>query len=288
MKTKTGKVVIAGRPNVGKSTLLNALVDQKVSITSPRPQTTRKSVRVEYKDKRGMIVFSDTPGLMGKVDDLVGKRINTEVPKELATADLVLYMIDISRKRGDEENKLIGILRKIKAPKILVYNKIDLAKGKKNLIAQYQFLEEEFGEGVMISAKLRTHLKTLLGRVFDELPEGEVKNLDPGIPIISQNAKQFVAELIREKAFLNLRQELPYTIGVEVQEMEDRKGVLVIKATILAVSDKYKSMVIGKKGVKIRQIGYEARKELELLRNKKVYLELKVETDKHWPERMLL
>lgn len=277
-----------GRPNVGKSTLLNALMKQKVSITSPRPQTTRKSVRVEYKDERGRIVFSDTPGLMGKVDDLVGRRINLEVPKELASADLVLYMVDISRRRGDEENKLIGLVRKIEAPKVLVYNKIDLAKGKKNLLAQYQFLEDEFGEGVKISAKLETHLKTLIQRLFDGLPEGKVEKMKKDSPILSQNAKEFVAELIREKAFLNLRQELPYTIGVEVKKMKERKGILVIEAVILTLSDKYKSMVIGKKGTKIRQIGYEARKELELLRNKKVYLELKVETDKHWPSRLLL
>jgi GTPase len=284
---KTGKVVIVGRPNTGKSTLLNALMKQKVSITSPRPQTTRKSVRVEYKDERGRIVFSDTPGLMGKVVDLAGKRINLEVPKEMASADLILYLLDISRKRGDEENKLIGLLRKIKAPVILVYNKIDLAKGKKNFLAHYEFLEEEFGEGIKISAKQETHLKTLLEVIFEKLPEGEVKDEVKDSPILSQNAKEFVAELIREKAFLNLRQEVPYSVGVEVQEIRDKKGVMLIKAKILTSADRYKIMVVGRGGRMIKQIGYETRKELELLRNKKVYLELEVETDKHWSERLL-
>lgn len=243
---------------------------------------------MEYEDKKGKIVFSDTPGLMGKVDDLVGKRINLEVPKELASADVVLYLVDVSRRRGDEENKLIGILRKIEVPKILVYNKIDLAKDKKNFLAQYEFLEDEFGEGIKISAKLETHLKTLLEKIFEKLPEGEIKIEERESPILSQSAKEFVAELVREKAFLNLRQEVPYCVGVEVEEIEDKKDVLVIKAKIFTSSDRYKVMVIGREGRMIKQIGYEARKELELFRNKKVYLELKVETDKHWSERLLI
>src|SRR5574344_2058154 len=122
-----GRVVVVGRPNTGKSSLLNAIMSQKVAITSPLPQTTRKNSRVVYSDDRGQIIFSDTPGIIAKVDDLMGKRINQEAPKELNQADVILCLVDISRPKNEEENKVIGLVRKVKAKKILVYNKIDIA-----------------------------------------------------------------------------------------------------------------------------------------------------------------
>ena len=120
---KIGKVVLIGRPNTGKSSLLNAIMSQKVAITSPLPQTTRKNSRVVYSDKKGKIIFSDTPGIMAKIDDLVGKRINKEAPKELNQADVILAVVDISRPKNEEENKVIGLLRKVAVKKILVYNR---------------------------------------------------------------------------------------------------------------------------------------------------------------------
>ena len=115
-----GKVVLIGRPNTGKSSLLNAMMAQKVAITSPLPQTTRKNSRVIYSDQRGKIIFSDTPGIMAKIDDLIGRRINKEAPKELNQADVILCVVDISRPKNEEENKVIGLLRKVKVKKILV------------------------------------------------------------------------------------------------------------------------------------------------------------------------
>jgi GTP-binding protein Era len=144
LKVKFGRVVIIGRPNTGKSTLLNAIMNQKVAITSPLPQTTRKNSRVVYGDERGKIIFSDTPGIINKINDLVGKRVNTEAPKELSSADVIVCVVDISRPKSDEENKVIGLVRKSNAKKILVYNKTDAAIGSKDHLAEYNYLEEEF------------------------------------------------------------------------------------------------------------------------------------------------
>ena len=139
---KVGRVVLLGRPNTGKSSLLNALMSQKVAITSPLPQTTRKNSRVVYSDDRGQIIFTDTPGIIAKVDDLMGKRINREAPKELDQADVILCLVDISRAKNEEENKVIGLIRKAKAKKILVYNKIDIAKDSKDHLPEYNYLED--------------------------------------------------------------------------------------------------------------------------------------------------
>jgi len=292
-KTKIGKVVILGRPNTGKSTLLNAIMSQKVAITSPLPQTTRKNSRVVYSDKRGKIIFADTPGIMGKIDDLMGKRINREAPKELDGADVIVCLMDISRPKNDEENKVIGLIRKSNAKKILVYNKMDVAKGSKDHLAEYNYLEEEFDKVIFVSAIKSKNIKGLVNDIFELLPEKKNKETEMNIeiieekngPVIGMGSKDYVAEIIREKAYLFLREEVPYSVNIEVEEIIDKKKMLVIKAKILTVADRYKKMIIGRSGKKIKEIGYNARKELELMTGRKVFLELLVEIDKHWPER---
>jgi GTPase len=292
-KEKFGKVVILGRPNTGKSTLLNAIMSQKVAITSPLPQTTRKNSRVVYADQRGKIIFADTPGIIGKINDLVGKRINKEAPRELDKADVILCLVDISRQKNDEENKVIGLIRKINTKKILVYNKMDIAIGPKNHLAEYNYLEDEFDRIVTISAIKEKHIKQLVNDIFDLLPEGENKDLKYNIdlmeksikPKIGMNSKEYIAEIIREKAYLFLREEVPYSMTVVTEEIKDKKDLILVRATILTTADRYKKMIIGKSGRKIKEIGYNARKELELMSERKIFLELKVETDKHWPER---
>lgn len=290
---KIGKVVILGRPNTGKSTLLNAIMSQKVAITSPLPQTTRKNTRVLFSDERGEIIFSDTPGIIGKINDLVGKRINREAPKELDKADVILCLVDISRPKNEEENKVIGLVRKSKAKKILVYNKMDMAFGPKDHLAEYNYLEEEFDRVITISAIKEKNVKSLLNEIFDLLPEKEDKELKYNIELMSEgnkpkmgmNSKEYVAEIIREKAYLFLREEVPYSMTVVVDEIVDKKKLILIKATILTTADRYKKMIIGRGGKKIKEIGYNARKELELMSERKIFLELTVEVDKHWPER---
>lgn len=290
---KIGKVVILGRPNTGKSTLLNAIMSQKVAITSPLPQTTRKNSRVVFSDQRGEIIFSDTPGIIGKINDLVGKRINREAPKELEKADIILCLVDISRPKNDEENKVIGLVRKSKAKKILVYNKMDIAFDSKDHLAEYNYLEEEFDKVITISAIKEKNIKSLLNDIFELLPEGRNKELQYNIELMTEgnrpkmgmNSKEYVAEIIREKAYLFLREEVPYSMTVVVNEIKDKRKIILIKATILTTADRYKKMIIGRFGRKIKEIGYNARKELELMSERKIFLDLTVEIDKHWPER---
>ena len=285
-KIKFGRVVILGRPNTGKSTLLNAIMDQKVTITSPLPQTTRKTIRVVYSSPVGKIIFSDTPGMIGKVEDLVGKRVNTEAPKESGTADVIVCLVDISRPKSDEENKIIGLVRKSKAKKILVYNKVDAALGTKNHLPEYNYLEEEFDKVISVSAIKGKNVKGLINTIFDLLPEvdsGEIEK-DTDL-VISMDSKKFVAEIIREKAYLFLREEVPYSVNVEVDNITDKQKLILVQATIYTTADRYKKMIIGKGGKKIKEIGYNARKELELMSGRKIYLELTVRVDTHWPER---
>jgi GTP-binding protein Era len=281
---KSGTVTLIGRPNTGKSTLVNAILKQKVAITSPKPQTTRFPMSAVYEDDRGQIVFVDTPGIFGKVEDLLAKQINRRAEDAIRQdVDLVLYMIDHTRHRDFEENKTLGIVRKLRAPKILVVNKIDITQPSYEV--QYRFMEDEFDTIVKISALKGTNLPILLDAIFRNLPEREplidtAALVQPGLNLTSNT---FIAELIREKAYLNLRREVPYTITVVVDVIEEKDdGLLFVKARILTSADRYKAMIIGKGGAMIREISMAARKELEVASNRKVFLELIVETDPHW------
>lgn len=290
---KFGRVAIVGRPNTGKSTLLNALMNQKVAITSPLPQTTRKSSQVVFRNEDGVIVFTDTPGIINKVEDLMSKTINLEAPKSTARKDVVVCLVDISREKSEEENKVIGLVRKIPSKKVLVYNKIDKAVGSKDHLAEYNYLEDEFDKVISISAIKEKNVKGLLNIIFEllpEIPENQV-NKELGVlaekkgPLMGMGSKEYVAEIIREKAYLFLREEVPYTINVEVKEIKDKGKLIYIKAIISTNADRYKKMIIGRDGIKIREIGFNARKELELMSARKVFLDLTVEIDRHWMER---
>lgn len=283
---KAGIVALIGRPNVGKSTLLNTILGHKVSITSPKPQTTRFSLQAVYEDDRGQIIFIDTPGIFAKVTDQMAKRINPRAEESLSGGvDVVVYMIDHTRQRDLEENKALGIVRKVNASKILVINKIDVRNPTH--IVQYKFMEEEFDAVVEISALARKNLNTLLDAIFSLLPKGapQVSTRDLVQPGLNIDSKLFIAEIIREKAFLFLRRELPYTLTTVVDDVIERSNKAVyVKARILTSADRYKAMIIGKGGVMIKEISMAARKELETAANKKVYLDLTVETDPHWME----
>lgn len=286
---KFGRIALVGRPNTGKSTLINNIMNQKVSITSPLPQTTRRNIRVVYKDNRGVLVISDTPGIIQKVVDLVSKQVNIEAPKELVRADVVVMVVDISRPKSEEENKVIGLIRKTDAKKVLVYNKIDQAVGRADHLAEYNYLEEEFDKTIAVSAIKGKNVKGLVNILFD-LVGTEAENKVADIIgkdnfAISMNSEEYIEEIIREKAYLFLRKEVPYSINIEVKKIEEKDGIIVIEANILTTADRYKKMIIGKGGRMIKLIGSTSRKELELMSGKKVYLELEVAVDRHWPER---
>lgn len=278
---KVGTVAIIGRPNTGKSTLVNNLVGQKVAITSPKPQTTQFPIYAVYQDDRGQIIFVDTPGIFAKTKNLRDKSVNLEAEKVLEKeVDLILYIIDHTRQRGIEENRVLGIVRSIPIPKILVINKDDIKKP--SFIEQYKFLEDEFDKIHRISAIKGKNLSLLLTDIFSYLPEGEkkIEREDLAIPALNISSKLYVGEIIREKAFLVLRRELPYKIRVVVDELEEREnGMTYIKARIITNTLNYKKMIIGRNASQIKEIGMMARKEFEIGSNRKVYLDLTVEIE---------
>ncbi len=289
---KEGKILLIGRPNVGKSTFVNNLIGQKVAITSPKPQTTRFPIKALYEDERGKIVFVDTPGIFGKAQDVLSKKINERTLQILnEDVDLIIYIIDHTRKRDFEEAKVLGIVRKLEKPKILVINKIDKIEG--SYLPQYKFLEDEFPYVFKISAINRQHVTPLLNKIFELLPE-EKEHKNPILsetqenkpyPLLNIDSTIFISELIREKIFLMMGEEIPYSTTVLVDEIKERTNKLIyIKARILTTEDRYKKMLIGEKGWKIKEIGSFARKEIALATGKKIFLDLTVETDPHWQE----
>lgn len=285
---KSGVVAILGRPNAGKSTLLNALLGTKVSITSPKPQTTQFSVQAVYEDPaskdspgRGQIIFTDTPGIFAKTDNPKAHDINLTAEHSLKEGvDVVVYVIDKTRERGVEENKVLGIIRKVDVPKILVINKVD--KREPDFIEQYKFMQEEFDATIELSARTHKNLNVLIDTIFLFLKDGEplVESQGLATPVLNMNSKLYLEEMIREKAFLRLRREVPYNIRVVVDEIIEKpqKNMTVIEARILCLP-RYKKMIIGAGGTKIKEIGSMARRELELATNRKIYLDLRVEEE---------
>ncbi|HCM82595.1 MAG: GTPase Era [Candidatus Gottesmanbacteria bacterium GW2011_GWA2_44_17] len=285
---KCGIVALIGRPNTGKSTLVNNIIGQKVSITSPKPQTTRFPIQAVFEDDRGQIVFVDTPGIFARSSNPLSQRLNSAAQSELSkNIDLILYLVDHTRERDLEENRVLGIVRKATIPKIMVINKIDI-KSPTHII-QYEFMKEEFSEVIEISALLHKNLTTLLDRIFSYLPQRPplVDTASLVHPGLNMDSKLFIAELIREKAYLFLREEVPYTLTSVVDEVTERpNSALYIKARILTSDDRYKKMIIGENGRMIREIGMATRKEMETATKKKVFVDITVETDRHWMERM--
>lgn len=285
---KFGTILLIGRPNVGKSTFLNTVIGKKVSITSPKPQTTRFPVEAMYTDDRGVIVFIDSPGIMKKTVDEQSTHINRSTLQLLnEDIDMVIYMVDHTKKRDFEEARVIGLMRQIKKPKILVMNKWDLQEYSYS--AQYKFLEEEVDKVFTISSLHNQHIKPLIEYIFEQLKENDAKAKDMmeegKLHIMNMDSSTFVGEIIREKVFLKMGGEIPYTTTVLVDEIKERSnGVTFIKARILTNNDRYKKMLIGASGEKIKLLGSMSRKELELITGRNVYLDLKVETQPHWQD----
>jgi len=280
---KSGFVVMVGRSNVGKSTLLNALVGTKVAIITPKPQTTRTAIQGIVHDPRGQIVFIDTPGIFHKAKDILTKKLNKTVRESMKDVDGLIYVTDPTRPIGPEERELLGMVEMIKIPKILVINKTDIKEPP--YIEEYRVMAGNFDDLVEISAKEGKKIKELINKIFDLLPEGEP--FYPEHQFTNVENKTWIAELIREKVFIQVHQEIPYSIHVEVDEISDKgNNVTYIKGRIITNSKRYKGMIVGKDGKMIKSIGQSARRELEAVMNKKVYLDLEVEVEEHWPERV--
>jgi GTP-binding protein Era len=281
-KTKAGFVVLVGRSNVGKSTLMNALVGSKVAITSPKPQTTRLPIHGILTRDEGQIVFVDTPGVLKGAKDALSKTLTVSLKNALTDVDVLMYVADPTRVIGDEERSTLRMIEGIEKPKILVINKMD--DNNKPYLDFYRDLSDKFDYVFEVSAKERAHIKPLIDKIYEILPEGEA--FYPAYQITNMANNVWVSELIREKLYLRLRQEVPYTVHVEVTSMEERDNdMLYIAATIYTTEDRYKRMIIGQGGRGIREIGQSTRKELESVMGKKIYLDLQVETNPHWMMR---
>ncbi len=280
---KAGFAVLIGRSNVGKSTLLNVLVGTKIAITSPKPQTTRQTVHGILHDPRGQIVFVDTPGVFEHIQDRLTASLNKAARSSLEGVDVIVYVVDPTREIGNEEHIVQRMIQGVKIPKILAINKADLKNAP--FIESYRGLAERYDKTVEISALRGVNIKPLVDAVFEYLPKGEP--FYPEFQFSNLDRDLWLSELIREKIFIQTHAEIPYSAHVEIVEREEREnGVLFIKARILTTAPQYKKMIIGAGGRKIKEIGMAARKELEQILEKKVYLELEVEVEPHWFERL--
>jgi GTPase len=280
---KSGLVALVGRPNVGKSTLLNALLGQKLAIVSDKPQTTRSVVRGVLHRPEGQAVLVDTPGLH-KPRTLLGQRLNDLVRGTLSEVDLVLQLVDAAAGVGAGDRFLAGELAKVATPKLCVVNKMDAASRAKVAAAlQAAAALADFAEIVPVSARNGTQLDLLVELILRHLPEG--RPLYPEGHTSDEPEQHLVAELIREKALARVRDELPHSVAVLVEEMgpdPDREDLLVIRAFLFVERASQKPIVLGRGGSVLRDIGTRARAELEALFGTQVYLDLRVKVAKDW------
>lgn len=280
--TRSGFISIVGRPNVGKSTLVNALVGEKVAITSSRPQTTRNTIRgiVTLPEKNSQLVLVDTPGIH-KPRTALGERLNALVYGSLAEADAALFVLDATRPIGRGDRLIAERLQRAGVPVVVAVNKVDLVGKDRVLVQLGEAGEWDFEAYVPISAKLSDGMEPLIGELVGLLSPGPF--FFPPDAKSDQPDELFAAELIREKYLARLRDELPHSLTVVINELETRdNGVMYIDATAYVERDSQKGMVIGKGGRLVRDVGTEARADLEKLFGTKVFLELNVKVEKGW------
>lgn len=283
-KYKAGYVAIVGEPNVGKSTLLNAMLDQKISIVTNKPQTTRQRVLGILSREDAQIIFLDTPGLL-KPKYLLHKEMVKHAESALADADIILVMTDAARKVELPEEVSLRVLPLSKTrPVFLVINKVDKVDKAELLPVIKTFVKENlFKEIVPISALKRDNLDDLLKTIIRYLPEHEA--FYPKDIVSEYPERFFVAEFLREKLFEKFREEIPYSTAVEIREFKEReKGKILINADIIVERESQKGIVIGKKGEALKEIGTEARKEIENFLQHGVFLELHVKVREKWRE----
>lgn len=281
---KSGFVVLVGRSNVGKSTLMNTLVGTKIAATSFRAQMTRHLIHGVINTPEGQAILVDTPGVFKDRKNPLTARLTNKVKEALEEIDVIVYVVDPTRDIGDEERAVYGMIRHMKKPKILVVNKSDLHPNEREFQAAYENWVSDFDAVLHVSALRGSHVQPLRDKITELLPEGEA--LYPAEQLTNVDHYFWIAEIIREKAYSVFDKEVPYSITVEVEHVEDKEGVMVISAKILTNEDRYKKIIIGRGGLKVKEIGQMARRELETAVNKKIFLELEVEVDSHWVERV--
>ena len=285
MNHKSGYVAILGLPNVGKSTLLNALLGQKIAITSKKPQTTRKKILGILSDKNYQIIFLDTPGILSP-SYLLQEKMMEEVTLSVNDADVILLLIDVKKNPSGNETFnqkfVVKILNKGKRKVVLLLNKIDLIKQNEavRLIEHFESMNK-FKAVIPISATLIFNLDKLIETIVDELPEGP--SYYPEDIVADENERFFVSEIIREKILELYREEIPYSVEVLISEFKERKeNKDFISAEIVVERDTQKAIIIGKGGTAIKKLGKIAREAAEDFLQREVFLELRVKVRKNW------
>ena len=286
---KSGFVAVIGRPNVGKSTLMNQIIGQKIAITSKKPQTTRNKIQTVYTCDEGQIVFLDTPGIH-KAKNRLGEYMVSVASKTLKEVDLIVWLVEPDTFIGAGEQHIAEQLKSIDVPVILVINKIDTVKKEEILefIDAYRKIYN-FDEIVPLSALKGEGTDTLVEQIFKYLENGPMYYDED--TVTDQPMRQIVAELIREKALHALNEEVPHGIAVTVESMKERSGkkkIMDIEATIVCERDSHKAIIIGKKGAMLKKIGSNARYEIEQQLDMKVNLQLWVKVRKDWRENELM
>lgn len=287
-KFKSGFVTIIGRPNVGKSTLMNQLIGQKIAITSSKAQTTRNRIQTVYTCEEGQIVFLDTPGI-NKAKNKLGDYMLTAAERTLNEVDLILWLVEPTTFIGGGEQYIIEKLQNVKTPVFLVINKTDIAREEEILQAIVAYKDKvNFAEIVPVSALEGTNTEDLVKTILSYLPEGPMYYDED--TVTDQPERQIVAELIREKALRLLNQEIPHGIAVVIERMKVRKkgDIVDIEAVIVCERESHKEIIIGKKGAMIKEIGSAARLEMENLLDMKVNLKMWVKVRKDWRDSELL
>ena len=283
---KSGFVTVIGRPNVGKSTLLNQILGQKIVITTDKAQTTRKRIKGIYTESRGQIVFVDTPGIHRPMNKL-GEFLMDEAKFAIPDADLILFLVDGSEPAGKGDKWIVvNLLKKTETPILLIMNKVDKIKNQQkteeNLLS-YKILFEENIPVIRISAKTGRNKDTLLSNIYKKLPEGEL--LYPEDIVTEENMRDISEEIIREKILMNTSEEIPHSVAIKIDRYEETEDIDKIYGIIYCEQKSQKGILIGKGGSLLKKIGTEARFELEKITEKKVFLSLEVKVEKDWRKK---
>ena len=284
---KSGFVAIVGRPNVGKSTLMNRIIGEKIAITSPKPQTTRKRIQTVFTDDRGQVIFLDTPGVHKAKNKLGDFMVETALDT-IGDADMVLWLVEPVTFIGKGEQKIAEKLSSYKGKKILVMNKVDTIRKDELLLCMDAYKDIlEFDEIVPLSAKTGDNVSELVDVMFEHLPEGPAYYDED--TLTDQPVKEIVAEMIREKALKLLSDEIPHGIAVVIESMKKRgnRDLWDIEATVVCEKDSHKGMIIGKGGAMLKKIGTAARPDMEKLLDCKVNLKIWVKVRKDWRDNDL-
>jgi len=277
---RSGFVAVVGRPNAGKSTLLNNLLEQKILIISDKPQTTRNKIRCILTEERGQIIFLDTPGIH-KPHHRLGEYMVDSAKGSIKGADYIVYVVDVTARRGTGDEFVGEIIKNSGVPCILALNKIDLIDSRRLEKIKEDFSKlADFKDIIPISALNGDNTQRVLDQIFQELPLGPMYY--PEDEVTDQPERFIAAELIREKVLLLTRDEVPHSTAVVIEEMTEKKTLIKIRAVILVERESQKGIMIGKSGSLLKEVGRMAREDMEKLLNSKVFLELWVKVRKDW------